>query len=102
MDTKPDTSTGPGVGKTTESAVANMAESSRPAQARSASVSISPVLDILSLLQDDLSQYQKHAQVTILARDGKLAIVLFPVIGHELGYDTESGNILVDGEKVTQ
>ena len=94
-----DTTTGKNDGQTPilASGGQGTAAESKPARTRSESSSIASTL---SLLQNDYSELQSLGlKIAILARENKLYFVV-ELPKHELGFDTGTGHILLDGVPV--
>lgn len=94
--------TGNGDGRKRANAARNMAGKSKRVRAQAEQASITSELDWLSLVQDDLSQYQKAGgQVVIVPKNGILAILIYPKPGIVLDIDAATGHILANGKPVT-
>lgn len=99
---KQDIDTGTNAGQTSILAGEDQstAEKSKPAPTKSASASIESIASRLALLQNDCSELQSLGlPVSILAREGKLCVIL-ACHEHKLGFDTGTGHVLVNGVPV--
>jgi len=73
-----------------------------PAQSELGSISKITPKETLALMQEDCRLYLKAGgEIAIFPKNGILAIVIQPPPGSQLGFDADTGHILLDGKPVT-